>query len=126
VNHHERSYPSDRESVTSARHFVATVLGALPPETVMHAELLVSELTTNAVRHADAGFTLRINMTADELRVEVTDIGAGVPVRRSPGLFDASGRGLQIVEALSDAWGFDATPSGKTVWFTLALPTVTA
>jgi len=90
--------------------------------------LLVSELATNSVRHAAAGFTLAIDRTPDRIRVAVSDTGAGRPEKRSPDPVEPSGRGLLIVEALSDDWGTTPAPdgAGKTVWFEIATATAPA
>ena len=85
-------------------------------------ELMVSELVTNAVRHNDGDFVVFIDVTLDQIRVQVTDWGAGEPATRSPAPLEPSGRGLRIVEALSDNWGVGAAGAGgKSVWFTLGL-----
>jgi anti-sigma regulatory factor (Ser/Thr protein kinase) len=82
---------------------------------------MVSELATNSIRHAGTGFQVRVERSADEVRVEVIDRGSGVPAVRSPTPSDTSGRGLRIVENFADNWGVRSSPPGKSVWFTLAL-----
>jgi anti-sigma regulatory factor (Ser/Thr protein kinase) len=84
------------------------------------AELMVSELATNCVQHARTPFELVISDEQRQIRVEVRDTGGGRPVPRSPTPAERTGRGLRIVEAMSDAWGIDPSSCGKTVWFTLA------
>lgn len=86
------------------------------------ATLLVSELVTNAVRHA--GTTLGVTLTRHQhsLHVAVSD-GA---VSRWPHVVEANpedegGRGLWMVEHLADRWGTSAGESGKSVWFELGL-----
>lgn len=87
-------------------------------------ELMVSELATNSVRHAQTSFELMVHNALDEIRVEVTDRGGGTPTMRSPGPSDPTGRGLRIVDMLADRWGVDEDEAGgKTVWFTLAAAT---
>lgn len=81
--------------------------------------LCVSELGTNAIVHAAApksGFTLRILAWTQRLRVEVEDQGGGLPVQRTARFEDTSGRGLLLVDVLSDDWGVVEGPRGKTVW----------
>jgi anti-sigma regulatory factor (Ser/Thr protein kinase) len=85
------------------------------------AELMTSELATNCVRHAQTSFELSIDDAEREIRVEVRDTGHGRPVRQSPAPTDRTGRGLMIVEAMSDTWGIEPSSAGKTVWFTLPL-----
>lgn len=83
------------------------------------AELLVYELATNCVRHAGSAFDVEVTLTADGARVAVSDDAEGIPAPRSPGPDEATGRGLNIVQALSRDWGVERTPTGKTVWFSL-------
>ena len=115
-----RSYTHDPQSVTEARHFAAAVLEDLTGDVVERVSLMVSELASNAVRHTEGGFAIRVRATPREVRVDITDHGAGSPVIRAPSLFEPAGRGLLIVESLSDGWGvvFDQGV-GKTVWFRL-------
>jgi anti-sigma regulatory factor (Ser/Thr protein kinase) len=115
------SFPFDPRSVPGARRFVRDALGRLPQETIEVAELMVSELATNCIRHAGTGFDLSVR-TGEEIRVEVTDVGRGTPRVLTPGPEEPSGRGLRIVEGLSARWGVSERPEGKTVWFTLRTP----
>jgi anti-sigma regulatory factor (Ser/Thr protein kinase) len=118
-----RRFDCQPESVAGARHFVRNLLSEEPRETVEAAELMVSELATNSVLHADSDFELAILRSREEIRVEVSDHGRGQPVPRSPTPQEQSGRGLQIVQALSEDWGIIPSPGGKLVWFTLPLRT---
>jgi anti-sigma regulatory factor (Ser/Thr protein kinase) len=118
-----RRFPLAPESVRAARRFAVESLASYPDRLVAIVELLVSELATNAIRHARAGFTLRIDVDAARVQVEVTDSGGGTPVMQSPGTQGLSGRGLRIVELFSTAWGTRQERDGasKTVWFTLPI-----
>jgi anti-sigma regulatory factor (Ser/Thr protein kinase) len=107
------------ESVSAARRFVREVLRDQPPETVDAAELMTSELASNCVRHAHTDFELAVS-SRGPIRVEVRDTGDGRPRLRSPTPQEPTGRGLLIVEAMSDTWGIVPSAAGKTVWFTLA------
>jgi anti-sigma regulatory factor (Ser/Thr protein kinase) len=84
------------------------------------AVLLTSELVTNAIA-AQTGETvmLAIACTADELRVDVHDSSRSVPVPGRAAVDEEAGRGLVLVESLSDEWGWYQTPSGKAVYFRL-------
>lgn len=102
------------------------------------AELLVSEVVTNAVGHASSGGEMVVSETGAGIRVEVSDYGVGVVQPREAGPEDVTGRGMAIVAALSSRWGvatvheaketpsapwdaptpWETTPS-KTVWFEL-------
>jgi anti-sigma regulatory factor (Ser/Thr protein kinase) len=115
----KRRFPCRAQSVTAARHFTRSVLQGQPPETLEAAELMVSELATNAVQHARSGFELTISTARGQLRVEIRDSGQGQPAMRSPTPTENSGRGLRIVEAMSQEWGVRVEPAGKLVWFTL-------
>ncbi|MFJ5231825.1 SpoIIE family protein phosphatase [Kitasatospora sp. NPDC088391] len=94
------------------------------PELIDTAELLASELVTNAIRHTDrdAMFTARLYQDAGRarLRVEVEDESDLWPTRRTPGEQASSGRGLMLVEALADAWGVEPRGTGKRMWFELS------
>jgi anti-sigma regulatory factor (Ser/Thr protein kinase) len=101
---------------------VVDALEGYPEDVIDRAELGVSELATNALRHASGGFTVKVSTTEAQLRVEVTDTGDGKPEKRNPAPLDPTGRGLRIVEALSDHWEVTpARPAGKTVAFAMSL-----
>ncbi|NGO70324.1 SpoIIE family protein phosphatase [Streptomyces boncukensis] len=85
------------------------------------AELLVSELVTNALRHGEGDIRLRLLLDRT-LVCEVWDAGPVQPRRRRAQATDEGGRGLQLVDLLSAGWGSRRTPGGKTVWFELARP----
>ncbi|HWF54068.1 MAG TPA: ATP-binding protein [Solirubrobacteraceae bacterium] len=114
------SFRRDPGSVGAARRFAADVLRRESPDALEAIVLMVSELATNSVRHAGTGFRLTIHQDPGRVRVEVTDAAGGRPRMRSPGPEEPNGRGLRIVDMLSDRWGVDGdSPAGKTVWFTL-------
>ena len=115
-----RGFPSDPESVPAARRFATEVLSDSPPDMRESVELMVSELATNGIRHGHTSFELTIERIGEGVRVEVTDHGGGTPAMRFPGPDEPTGRGLQIVDMLSDEWGFyEKEGRGKTVWFSL-------
>jgi anti-sigma regulatory factor (Ser/Thr protein kinase) len=105
--------------VPAARRFVREVLSEQPVEITDAAELMTSELATNCIRHAGTDFELTIRARED-IRVEVRDTGGGQPTVLSPTPRDLTGRGLRIVESMSDAWGITSAADGKAVWFTIA------
>ncbi|NUP31684.1 MAG: ATP-binding protein [Streptomycetaceae bacterium] len=84
------------------------------------AELLVSELVTNALRHGRQPVTLRMARCLGGLVVEVSDSGAGLPRARTADSDHESGRGLHLVEALAERWGVRRCPRRTAVWFRLA------
>jgi anti-sigma regulatory factor (Ser/Thr protein kinase) len=116
-----RKFDGVAGSVGEARWFSSEAIGAVPTDVRYAVSLLVSELATNALMHAASGFEIRIDRPASYLRVEVEDMGDGTPRVRSPGSTELHGRGLRIVQELSDDWGTISAPGqqGKTVWFTL-------
>jgi len=115
----ERTFGTAAEAVGEARRFVAGELSHLDPEVVSTATLLVSELATNAIRHAASRFRVRVARLTEHVRVEVTDAGAGLPELQPISAMSIGGRGLHIVEALAASWGVTGSAPSKTVWFTL-------
>ena len=115
----QRTFPRDVESVPTVRRFVTEAVTGVSRETIDSVTLLVSELATNAIVHADTDFVVRVEWTKRQVCVEVSDTGAGIPALRHSRPYDTSGRGLPIVDALSDSWGVrpSAAGRGKTVWF---------
>ncbi len=118
-----KTFPATTAAVTAARRFAVEAVGNLPRATVDTVALAVSELATNCVRYAGTEFTVDVDQTAKRLRVAVTDSGRGTPTVRSPDPSEPSGRGLMLVQALSDEWGVTKSRRGvgKTVWFELQL-----
>jgi anti-sigma regulatory factor (Ser/Thr protein kinase) len=116
-------------SVAVARHHLTTDLTAagICDGTVDDAALVVSELFSNAIRHARplAGANLRVawDFGEDVLEVAVSDGGAVTrPHQADASLSSLGGRGLGIVEYLSRAWGVRTDDQGLTVWALLAAP----
>ncbi|KOV69343.1 ATP-binding protein [Streptomyces sp. MMG1121] len=84
------------------------------------AELLTSELVTNALVHTDDDAVLTAVVEPAGLRVEVRDFVARRPELRGPETDDDThGRGLLLVQSLADAWGVRPHGVGKSVWFEL-------
>lgn len=84
------------------------------------AELLLSELVTNALIHTRHGAVVTASVGAAGLRVEVRDFGPLPSLSYVPDADDGThGRGLVLVRSLADAWGIDARALGKVVWFEL-------
>ncbi|WP_306320959.1 MULTISPECIES: ATP-binding protein [unclassified Streptomyces] len=99
----------------------------LPPATIDLAAHVIAELATNAATHArlpGRDFRLDLHAAPTTLRIEVTDTRADRPPTPQPTTPDAeSGRGLTLVEALTDRWGTAAGPAPrKTVWAEIDLP----
>lgn len=108
-------------SVSKSRRFVEEVTADLAPEFREAIVLMVSELATNALVHATSGFEVRIERDATAVRTTVTDSGEGSPSLSNPDNTDPHGRGLLVVQELSDEWGTTVDPDtpGKSIWFSL-------
>jgi anti-sigma regulatory factor (Ser/Thr protein kinase) len=119
----ERELSVSAEAASEARHALDGLTAELPEHWVRDVQLLVSELVTNAVRHAnlDEGdvIGLVVELADHALRVEVHDPGGGfVPSAPSPDPVRPSGWGLYLVAELADRWGVHS--DDKTlVWFEL-------
>jgi anti-sigma regulatory factor (Ser/Thr protein kinase) len=117
-----RRFVASPDSVGEARRFASEYIADLSPELRDTVSLMVSELSTNSLVHACVGFEVTIDRSLHLLRVAVTDQGDGTPAVQTPGSYEPHGRGLRIVEALSDHWGItEASGDGKTVWFQIGL-----
>jgi anti-sigma regulatory factor (Ser/Thr protein kinase) len=110
--------PSGSSAPARARGALKQIAGRVPPERLRNVTLLVSELVTNAVRHAEGeAVRLVVRLAGGVLRVEVHDPGRGFTLRKPPSdPMRASGWGLVLVEELSDRWGVDHSPRTR-VWF---------
>ncbi|MBT2480857.1 ATP-binding protein [Streptomyces sp. ISL-94] len=123
--------PRRARSVPRARAALHAVLGGwgAGDDLLDTAELVLSELVTNALRvrvPADRQVGVRIAHSSTDglLRLEVSDAGSGRPELTHPATEDEHGRGLHVVDALSHRWGVSPRPGGigKTVWSELKAP----
>jgi anti-sigma regulatory factor (Ser/Thr protein kinase) len=118
--------PGDPEALTEARHMIrATVRSWGARERSDEIELVADELITNALLHTEgaAVVTLRVLSGSDRrLRVEVEDSSSALPRRREPGEQGVSGRGLLLVDRLTDVWGVEARGGGKCLWCEFVVP----
>ncbi|MFC5750556.1 ATP-binding protein [Actinomadura rugatobispora] len=116
----ELELPAVHASVPRARAFMRALVTARAVQHVREdAEVLVSELVTNAVRHAATPrSTLRLTVlrAGPRLRIEVHDPSPFPPRVRRVDLMDETGRGWFLVAAIADRHGTDQTVSGKCVW----------
>jgi anti-sigma regulatory factor (Ser/Thr protein kinase) len=117
---------SAEEIMKIARDFVDDHRDSLSPALIADAQLLVSEIVTNAVLHGRPDITLAMRLEPPGLGVVVTDSGDALPQvpSEAPDPGQASGRGLLIVAAIASAWGVSPAdpPPGKAVWFDLHPP----
>jgi serine phosphatase RsbU (regulator of sigma subunit)/anti-sigma regulatory factor (Ser/Thr protein kinase) len=120
----------DPTDVARARHFLRTTTGVweVRPEAIDAAALVLSEVVTNAVRYAPGPIDVSMTHSAGVLRIDVADNAHDLGPRRPPATVEQlrvdseGGRGLFLVEALSQRWG--TTPisgDGKLVWFEIAV-----
>jgi serine/threonine-protein kinase RsbW len=121
--------PWKMSSAVDVRRSVVTELRRLEvDETVVdETEIVLSELVSNAVRHAKPlpDGTIRVNWTVrgGVVEVEVTDGGGPTTPRPAPrSLWSPNGRGLRIVRSLAHEWGVFEDRSGRTVWVSLGGP----
>ncbi|MGW0734559.1 SpoIIE family protein phosphatase [Streptomyces sp. NPDC002851] len=113
----------DPREVARARRLVrAKLLGWGLEKLVDTAELLVSELVTNALRHSHSRQVELRLVRSDVLLFEVEDDDHTLPTLRSAGPEDGAGRGLRVVSSLSREWGASRTGVGKSVWCEMTLP----
>ncbi|WP_440082058.1 ATP-binding protein [Streptosporangium sp. LJ11] len=123
-----RDFPGVARSAGAARKWVVELLHAqMAAETLETAELLVSEVVTNAILHSDSAgpgglITVRVGLSGDLVHIEVVDDGSAVnvPAIRTTDDDGLSGRGLSWVDRLAVTWGADRGDEvGGVVWFRL-------
>ena len=116
--------PSTEQAPGVARRFVRDAGGDWPERVLEAALLVVSEAVTNAVRYGSG--RIQLCVTADDrlVRLEVTDEGAQLPLRRSPSedALGDGGRGLHLLDALTTDWGSEPRRDGpgKVVWMEIS------
>jgi anti-sigma regulatory factor (Ser/Thr protein kinase) len=112
-------------SARAGRRAVAAVLTGwgLPSYAVDDAVLIVSELVANAVIHVREEASLELEVAYGEswLRLSLADGSSVRPLIRQAARGDESGRGMAIVNALSDRWGVEDHQGGKRIWFEVDL-----
>lgn len=106
------------DSVPIARRFVLDLDFASRSDPDLLA-LLTAEIVTNAILHARTSLRLVATEVEGGVRVAVSDGNPSPPVVKNYGVTSPTGRGLHIVKALANRWGFDPSEGGKTVWFEL-------
>lgn len=134
----QRRLPVQPMSLPNARNWLCDVVGMwgaagqLPAgpssdDLLDTAQLLLTELLSNALRHSETPILVAAALKDGGLRVAVTDSGHRMPKLRQAGPGETAGRGLQLVDSLSSSWGVTPLEHGKRVWFELdpAAPPVT-
>ena len=120
----EHRLAAEPRSVRAARRVVTETVGDVLPEDELEGVLLAtSEVVTNAVEHGAPPIDLRVDRADERIRVEVRDASPLRPRLRDmePGPSEVRGRGMTIVERVTDRWGIEPTVDGKAVWFELDL-----
>lgn len=118
-----KRFTRELESATSARRFVVDTLRSWDLEdAARRAELPVAELVSNALLRSVDDIEVQVKGGGDCVLVEVHDTSDAPPEVRRRGNEADSGRGLLLVDALVDRWGWDPSATGKRVWFELDLP----
>src|SRR4051812_10700611 len=116
---------ADPSGPSRVRHWMTARLREwdVPEPVIASAVLCTSELTTNALLHAGTPAQVEIDLNAERLLVSVADTGTRGSVIRTHtdgvGSLSSRGRGLGLIEELSDSWGTDPSVRGSTVWFEL-------
>lgn len=117
--------PAEPTAPSRVRHWMTAQLGEwrVPEAIVGAAVLCTSELTTNALLHAGTAARVEIDLSPERLLVSVADSGTrGTVTKAQTDTLSSRGRGLGLIEQLSDAWGTDPTVRGSTVWFEILIP----
>lgn len=108
--------PGDPTAAAAAREAIRSALQGQRGDLPGDAELVATELVTNAVRHGSGDVLLALEQEGDVLQVAVTGAAPGDPEARSAPTEAPSGRGLAIVAALADDWGWRREGERVTVW----------
>jgi anti-sigma regulatory factor (Ser/Thr protein kinase) len=85
------------------------------------AQLVVSELLTNALMHGEGSLVLRASITGETVQISVTDSGDDLPEVLPLDPTRIGGLGLIVVDRIASEWGVSPFPGGKTVWAALTL-----
>lgn len=103
----------------AARRLVAAdcASAATGPECAQAADLMTSEVVTNAILYGRGRITLGVQVDSRRCRVEVGDEARRRPRVQGADESAEGGRGMLIVDALASDWGVTDRPTGKTVWF---------
>ncbi len=112
-------FPAELSTPAAARRFVVESLRSHGVAVGDAVPVVVSELVTNSVLHAASKSRVEVRVDHHRVRVEVYDSDPTMPVKRHPGPDTVTGRGLLLVEALTDRWGSAPADEGKVVWFEL-------
>lgn len=122
----ESCFPAVTASIAAARHWARDCVEGFGGPLRQHrmtetAELLVSEMITNAIRHGAGPPLIRITWNGRLLRIAVSDYSDRWPRMRVTKNTEPGGFGMQLLERLAHRWGVAPRHPGKTVWAELSL-----
>ncbi|MER5178388.1 SpoIIE family protein phosphatase [Streptomyces sp. NPDC002896] len=116
----------DPEALAESRHMIRAAVRAWGAhDRADEIELIADELITNSLVHTEGAATVTLRVLSGSerrLRVEVEDSSSALPHRRDAGIGGLSGRGLLLVDRLTDVWGVQARGGGKIVWCEFVVP----
>ncbi|MGL4174098.1 MAG: ATP-binding protein [Actinomycetota bacterium] len=107
---------ADSQAPRSARHCIHDALGEVPEQLLRRIVLVTSELVTNSVRYAPGGLTVTLSESPTNWVVSVADSSHIVPRFEQQHALAEQGRGMVIVQRISEEVGWSKTPTGKVVW----------
>ena len=112
----EASFGPSIDQVVAARHFASRVVAdAGLSHTIHDVALATGELAANAAEHAQTPFDVVV-LLGPCVRIEVTDGSAAMPFKPDVDEYAERGRGMALVELVSDRWGVEIVDEGKRVW----------
>lgn len=116
--------PDDVTAPARARHEIRSILlgFGLAEAQLDDVLLATSELVTNAFEHGECPQRMELSYFEGQLTLRVHDSGIRLPELRAPSPAEARSRGLVLVQALSEEWGFESCPGGKFVWAVFRIP----
>jgi anti-sigma regulatory factor (Ser/Thr protein kinase) len=121
-DHYDRVFVATPTCVRDVRQFTRDALATwTDTATVDDAEIIASELATNAVKHARSPFRVSLSRADGTITVSVRDTSFSPPEQVPRAGCVVGGRGVQLVAAIARAWGARSESDGKTVWAELSL-----
>lgn len=122
-----RTFRRELAEVSRTRHFIADALQRAGVQATDEVMVVTSELVTNAVLHGRDPLEIHLEVEDNRLHLEVVDCGSGPPdpTALMPGTGSRGGRGLPIVDSLTERWGACRDARGRTmVWADLVAPSL--
>ncbi|MDP9101777.1 MAG: PAS domain S-box protein [Actinomycetota bacterium] len=114
------SLPPEPHSAGRARRFLAELLVEMGRADWLESALLaVSEVVTNSVLHARTSLTVTASVDQQRLLVEVRDESPALPSERHYDATATTGRGMTLIQSVTDSYGVSHHPRGKGVWFVI-------